>query len=211
MVPRPTPPIRPMADGELAEVLAVTARAFWHDPLFDFFARDLLHEHHLLPALFRAYLGDVQGPQGEVWVAEHDGRPRAVAGWLAPGGHPRPAGREAALAGRAALAVARARNRRKAVRLLLEIDRHHPSEPHWYLSVLATDPALQGRGIGTALLDPVLARCDAEGLPAYLETQKEANVAWYGRAGFEVSAEVRLPGTPPVWCLRREPRELTSP
>jgi hypothetical protein len=52
----------------------------------------------------------------------------------------------------------------------------------------------------------VLEACDGDGVLAYLETQKESNVAWYGRFGFEVSHEVRLAGTPPVWCLRREPR-----
>ena len=65
---------------------------------------------------------------------------------------------------------------------------------------------VQGRGIGSALLAPGLEACDRDGLPAYLETQKESNVSWYARAGFEVSDEVRLPGTPPIWCLRREPR-----
>ncbi|MCU1375261.1 MAG: GCN5-related N-acetyltransferase, partial [Actinomycetia bacterium] len=73
---------------------------------------------------------------------------------------------------------------------------------------LATDPTVQGRGIGSALLAPVLEECDRDGLPAYLETQKEANVSWYGRAGFVLRDEIRLPATPPVWCLWREPRQL---
>jgi len=46
---------------------------------------------------------------------------------------------------------------------------------------------------------------DRDGMVAYTETQKEANVSWYARAGFGVTHEVRLPGTPTVWCLRREP------
>jgi hypothetical protein len=33
--------IRPMESGERREALAVTARTLWHDPLFDFFTRDL--------------------------------------------------------------------------------------------------------------------------------------------------------------------------
>jgi len=101
--------------------------------------------------------------------------------------------------------LARGRHRLKAFRLLLEVDRHHPHEPHWYLSLLATDPTVQGRGLGTALLAPVLERCDRDGVVACTETQKEANVSWYARAGFAVTHEVRLPDTPVVWCLRREP------
>jgi hypothetical protein len=55
-------------------------------------------------------------------------------------------------------------------------------------------------------MEPVLARCDAEGLPAYLESSKHANIAFYGRHGFEVTDEVTLPDGPTVWCMWREPR-----
>jgi ribosomal protein S18 acetylase RimI-like enzyme len=82
----------------------------------------------------------------------------------------------------------------------------HPHEPHWYLAVLGTDPSFQRTGAGTALLDPVLARIDAEGLPAYLETQKEANLAWYGRFGFELVERVDVRACPPIWTMRRAER-----
>ncbi len=195
-----------MTTADSAEVLAVTARAFWYDPLVDFFTRDMLHEYRLLPAVFKVFLWDLMRPGAAMWVGEHEGRPRAVAGWIPPGGFPRPARQEAGRSLRSAAVLARGRHRLKAFRLLLEVDRHHPHEPHWYLSLLATDPTVQGRGIGTALLAPVLERCDRDGVVAYTETQKEANVSWYARAGFGVIHEVRLPDTPVVWCLRREPR-----
>ena len=60
--------------------------------------------------------------------------------------------------------------------------------------------------MGSALLAPTLARCDDQGEVAYLETQKAANVAWYGRHGFEATGEIQLHGTPKVWCLTRPPR-----
>ena len=50
----------------------------------------------------------------------------------------------------------------------------HPREPHWYLALLGVDPALQGRGFGPHLMQPVLDRCDSDRLPAYLETDTEA-------------------------------------
>ena len=94
-----------------------------------------------------------------------------------------------------------------ALRLLFEVDGLHPKEPHWYLGVLGTRTAAQGRGVGSALLAPVLERCDAEGLPAYLESSKHANIAFYGRHGFEVTGEIALPfGGPSVWPMWREPR-----
>jgi len=44
----------------------------------------------------------------------------------------------------------------------------HPHDPsHWYLFILGTEPAAQGRGLGSALLARVLARVDAERMPVY--------------------------------------------
>jgi GNAT superfamily N-acetyltransferase len=195
-----------MTENDRKEVIAVTARAFWSDPLFDFFTGDLLHEYRLLPTIFDAYMKDLAGPEAEVTVADDRGQILGIAGWLAPGSLPRSPGDEARRTARAAVMLLRGTHRMKAFRLLREVERHHPREPHWYLSLLATDPTAQGKGIGSALLAPVLARCDDQEMIAYTETQKEANVPWYARAGFTVAHEVRLPETPPIWCLKREPR-----
>lgn len=83
----------------------------------------------------------------------------------------------------------------------------HPDEPHWYLSVLGSDPSRQGRGVGTALLRPVLGRCDRDGVAAYLESSRLENVAWYERFGFEVVAPLPMPrGGPSLYRMKREPR-----
>lgn len=195
-----------MTRDDHRELVAVSARAFWHDPLLDFFTRDLLHEYKLLPAGFRAYISDLTGPHAEVWVAEHQGRPRALAGWLPPHSYPRPALSETRRIVQFAPVMARGQHRFRALRLFLEVDRRHPKVPHWYLSLLATDPTVQGRGFGSALLQPVLERCDHDGICAYTETQKEANLGWYARSGFAVIDQIQLPDTPPVWRLQREPR-----
>ncbi len=84
------------------------------------------------------------------------------------------------------------------------LQRQHPQEPHAYLSVLGVEPALQDRGIGSAVLGSWLSRVDAEGLPAYLETDRSENLPFYGRAGFGVVAELDVLGAH-VWCLRRPP------
>jgi ribosomal protein S18 acetylase RimI-like enzyme len=199
-------PIRPMTGEDYEEVIAISARAFWYDPLVDFFSRDMLHEYRLLPAVFKVYLRDLMRPHAELWIGENGGRPRAVAGWLAPGRYPRPLLQEVGRTVHSAAVLTRGRHRLKAFRLFLEVDRHHPQEPHWYLVLLATDPTVQGRGMGSALLAPILDRCDQDGTVAYTETQKESNVSWYARAGFAVTHEIRLPDTPTVWCLQREPR-----
>jgi GNAT superfamily N-acetyltransferase len=93
------------------------------------------------------------------------------------------------------------------LKLLSLMDSMHPHEPHWYLASLGTDPASQGQGVGSALLQVVLEHCDTEGLPAYLESSKERNVPFYARHGFAVVNEVPLPGGgPKIWTMWREPR-----
>jgi predicted GNAT family N-acyltransferase len=90
---------------------------------------------------------------------------------------------------------------------LSHIESHHPSEPHWYLELLATDNYLRGRGIGTTLMHPMIERCDAEGVPAYLESSKEENLPFYARFGFEVISDIRLADdAPPMWGMWRSPR-----
>ena len=95
----------------------------------------------------------------------------------------------------------------RALRLLFEVDGRHPKDPHWYLATLATEPARQGTGIGSALLRDKLAEADEQGVPAYLESSKDRNVPLYARFGFEVVEEFRSKtGGPPIWRMWREPR-----
>ena len=83
----------------------------------------------------------------------------------------------------------------------------HPHEPHWYLATLGVGGRATGPGRGRRADAPVLAHCDAEGMPCYLESSKERNVPFYRRHGFEVVKEVPLPGDgPPIWTMWREPQ-----
>ena len=91
-------------------------------------------------------------------------------------------------------------------RLFRAMALQHPHEPHWYLPVLGTDPAHQGRGVGSALLAPALARADADGLPAYLESSKEKNLPFYRRHGFEVVTTLQIEDGPTLWPMLRKPR-----
>jgi ribosomal protein S18 acetylase RimI-like enzyme len=78
---------------------------------------------------------------------------------------------------------------------------------HWYLPAIGVDPAYQGRGIGGALLRPMLTRADRENRPCYLETFRERNTAFYRRYGFvSLTAEVHAESGLPFWGMRRDPR-----
>jgi ribosomal protein S18 acetylase RimI-like enzyme len=95
----------------------------------------------------------------------------------------------------------------RAMGAMSTIEKAHPRQPHWYLAVLGTDPDHQGRGIGAALMAPVLERCDEEGLPAFLESSKESNIPYYERFGFRVERELQLgKDAPSVWPMWREPQ-----
>jgi ribosomal protein S18 acetylase RimI-like enzyme len=88
----------------------------------------------------------------------------------------------------------------------MRVEHRHPREPHYYLAILGVDPAAQGEGIGSRLMQPMLERCDAEGVGAYLESSKESNVAFYARHGFRVTGEVKLVFGPKLWLMWRDPR-----
>ncbi|MGH2912475.1 MAG: GNAT family N-acetyltransferase, partial [Solirubrobacteraceae bacterium] len=75
-----------------------------------------------------------------------------------------------------------------------------------YLAVLGTEPDMQGQGLGSAVLEPVLRQCDNDGVAAYLESSKERNIAFYARHGFRVTGEIRLPRGPTMWPMWRDPR-----
>lgn len=80
-----------------------------------------------------------------------------------------------------------------------------PSEPHYYLSLLGTHPGRRGEGWGMGLLADTLARIDAEGSAAYLESSNPANLPRYERLGFAVFDQLDLGEGKSVAQMWREP------
>ena len=78
------------------------------------------------------------------------------------------------------------------------MERAHPQEPHFYLYFLAVDPALQGMGLGSRILDATLKRIDEMGLSAYLENSNPRNTRSYERAGFLARNNIAPEGAPPL-------------
>jgi GNAT superfamily N-acetyltransferase len=83
---------------------------------------------------------------------------------------------------------------------------HHAREPHWYLNVLSAEPSRQGQGLGTAVLSPVLERCDAEGVGAYLESTNPRNRTLYRRSGFVDRDEMVFADSPGMLSMWRAPQ-----
>ena len=80
---------------------------------------------------------------------------------------------------------------------------YRPSEPHWYLGLIAVDPAYRGRGLGAKLMEHCLTLVDHDGMPSYLESTNVANTSLYRRFGFEQLAEVRVGSSPPRFPMLR--------
>jgi len=98
-----------------------------------------------------------------------------------------------------------ARTVRELSRFGQAIDQALPPEPVWYVQALSVTPAGQGRGLGAALLGQVLAKSDATSVPCYLDTGKQANVAYYQRFGFALLDErVLWQDGPTIWRLQRQ-------
>jgi len=87
------------------------------------------------------------------------------------------------------------------------LSKHHPGPEYFYLSTLGTLPSMQGKGIGSALLQPVLEICDRDKIPACLETSDERNLSFYQRHDFKIKEEIIIPGGgPKTWIMTREPK-----
>ncbi len=87
------------------------------------------------------------------------------------------------------------------------LDGFHPKDDCWYLSMIAVDPGRQGQGLGSLLMKEALRRCDAQGLPAFLESSNPQNISLYERHGFETLGQIKVSAAAPlITPMLRAPR-----
>ena len=181
----------------LAEVLA---RAFYDDPVTAWFYPDAVRRMRHSRRFFRIRMRQLAADGFVFTNAERSG----AALWAPPGRWREDLRESLRMLPMLPALLPRIVSSTRAVR---EIERRHPSGPHFYLSVLGTDPTQQGGGVGSALLTFMLDHCDETDTAAYLESSKERNVAFYARHGFVVKERIELPEGPPLWLMWREPRD----
>lgn len=121
--------------------------------------------------------------------------------WLAPGNHPDEVALEALLQRTVDL-----EDQPESFALFEQMGRHHPPEPHWYLAFLGVDPKHQRQGYGSALIEPVLGKCDRNHTLAYLESSSLESVSLYERHGFNPLGTIQVGDSPPVVPMVRYPQ-----
>lgn len=82
--------------------------------------------------------------------------------------------------------------------------RHDPRERHQHVELVVVEAALQGMGIGGRMMEELCRHMDQIPDIAHLETDKEENVRFYERFGFEVTGEARVLGVR-NWYMHRVP------
>ncbi len=190
---------REASESDLEPMRRCLAEAFEDDPVSVFLFPDEISRRARLESFYRLILG-LMTEHGAIYT---DDLVRSVAVWQAP------AARKQTLLDRilgALITFAELRTSSlRALELQRAVAQAQIGEPHWYLALLGTGPAHQGQGIGSAMLRPILERCDATRLPAYLESSKEQNLGFYERHGFRLTQELRVRDGPKLWAMVREP------
>jgi ribosomal protein S18 acetylase RimI-like enzyme len=93
----------------------------------------------------------------------------------------------------------------RAITIADAIDAHQPKGlKYWYLHYAGVRPAHQGKGWGGAAIRAGIARAEADGVPAFLETATPGNVGLYQSLGFRIVDEWDAPkGGPHFWSMQR--------
>jgi len=178
--------VRTAGPADLGALTALLTEAFREDPLWSWAFPDA----EGLAAWWRLCVGSaLRYPC--VWIA---GDFDAASVWIPPGGVELTAQEEEGV--EPLLRELVGPRAGEVLGLLERFEASHPADapPHYYLSLLGTAGASRGRGIGMALLAENLARMDAEGTPAYLESSNPGNDARYERLGFRRTGAFTTPG-----------------
>jgi len=199
--------VRPAEAGEVPALSAALAQAFASDVVMNWLLPQRTRRVARRELMFTLELQTYVLPQQGLLLTADDDRGGGLVGGclvLPPGRWRMPDTAD----GRTAVRWLRAFGMRlpRAIRTQRTLQEHHPAEPHYYIRSIGIRPALQGQGLGTALMRQTLDRCDSDGVSAYLEASSERSAALYERLGFVHLGVLALhDGAPPLWPMRRPP------
>ena len=141
---------------------AILARSHADYPSFRHLFPDAERRARVLPAVFSGVARDAARLGSTCTVLDGDAGLRGVAIWLAPE-VPVESARAASRYRLDAVGAPRGSTFVSSVRTDgANSARLHPADPHWYLETMGVDPAVQRRGLGGRLLEPVLEMADRD-------------------------------------------------
>jgi ribosomal protein S18 acetylase RimI-like enzyme len=196
-----------LSDSQIPAAAATLARAFHDDPLMVYAIPDPADRKHLLPDVY-ARMIRFGVLAGEVYV--NPGAVEGVALWLPPNAKWTRENIEASGMHETPTVIGNDayQRYRDVVGREWQARERDMTAPCWYLFLLGVEPSRQRRGLGAALMRPILDRADTEKLACYLETENQRNVAFYRRQGFDVIVNGEEAGASGVrfWTFRRTPK-----
>jgi GNAT superfamily N-acetyltransferase len=165
------------------------ARAFAEDPIITHYLDDPVRRAVAFPAFFEAVLEELL-PSNAILAARSGDDLLGVAAWLPPQPEePDDAARARAQRAQRIVQTMFPLSSRDLYDGFAALEAFHPEEPHWYLAFVGVEPSSQGRGIGQALLAPVLSVADETKTVCYLETPFPETHGYYEALGFTRHAE----------------------
>jgi ribosomal protein S18 acetylase RimI-like enzyme len=194
--------IRQARPEDVPGIAEAMGAAFEEDPIASWFWNKPSGRREYITGWYELVAREHYLEHGQVFVAEEDGEIAGCSMWSPPGSWRFPPRVEVRTT---RYVVPRLGFRVPMASIAMRrIERKHPTSPHWYLSELGVRPQSQGRGFGSRLMFEMLARCDRERTPAYLESSTERSRALYERHGFRTTEVIRMPrGGPPLWLMWR--------
>jgi ribosomal protein S18 acetylase RimI-like enzyme len=184
--------------AQRSHVAAVLSSAFNDDPIFSWMIPDRIRRAKLLQPFFELF-ADAFIPHDATFVTES-----SVAMW-APVGVAVPSDAEAEQFVTTLLEMC-GPDAARGEAVMGTIESHHPDDPAAHLQFVGVAAGSQGRGLGSAVMAPMLAACDRDGTPAFLVSTSEGSRRLYERHGFGVMEVLRVDDCPPLWNMWREPR-----
>ena len=192
--------VRKAGTADAPAVASALAAAFTDDPVF----RWMLPDDATRPAATTTFFDlvvEILAPHDDAWTTT-----AGVAGaalWVPAGRAPMSDDRAEQFA--AEVVELCAPHGDRVLELIGLMDEQHPHEPHEYLWFLGVIPTAQRRGLGSALMAPVLERADRTDRPAYLEATSARSKALYERHGFRAGTGFAVAGGPSMWPMWRDP------
>lgn len=188
-----------LTSSGVARAVDVLCRAFAADPFVDWVVRSDAKRDEGMRRFFSVCLRQLTLPYGEVCTTEDFS---GIAMWTPPSRFKVALPQQLHFLYQAVRGM-QLRHVGSRIAGFNEIERRHPTAPHYYLFFLGVDPDRQGEGIGTQMMTSMLERCDTERMPAYLEATTEELLRFYSRLGYRALDPIALghggPTMHPMW------------